>query len=170
MREPARDAHDFVRVTMDQRLGDGSWATSDEIAVVSSPRLVMRLLRDMDGYDSWWPGLNVALSAPNTVAGVGAEGRMSIGPWRCPRWRFRVTEIRDPDFIQLDLRGDLVGRAAWEIEPYGALTAVRFAWYGVRPMGWVARLLVRKWEVRWHHLLVRGGLLGLKTRVERGDH
>jgi hypothetical protein len=93
---------------------------------------------------------------------------MAVGPLRAPRWRFRVTEIREPAFMQFDFRGDLSGRAAWEIEPHGALTAVRFAWYGVKPVGAVARLLVRLTEVRWHHLLVRSGLLGLKDRLERG--
>ena len=60
------------------------------------------------------------------------------------------------------------GRAAWELEPHGALTAVRFAWYGVRPVSAASRFLVRLCEVRWHHLLMRSGLLGLKTRAECG--
>jgi len=156
-----------VRVTMDQRLGDGSWATADEVAVACDSREVIHLLRDMEGYSRWWPGMHVRLSAHTTI-GVGSEGMMAIGPLRRPRWRFKVTEIREPSFIQYDFRGDLVGRAAWEIEPHGALTAVRFCWYAVMPAGWPVRLLVRLGEVRWHHLLVRLGLLGLKGRLERG--
>ena len=93
---------------------------------------------------------------------------MAIGPLRRPAWRFRVNEIRDPEFIQLEFRGGLSGRAAWELEPHGALTAVRFAWYGVRPVSKASRFLVRLCEVRWHHLLMRSGLLGLKTRAECG--
>jgi len=165
-RRSAASGRDLVRVTMDQRLGDGSWATADEIAVAGDGRQVMRVLRDMEHYASWWPGMHVALSV-HTTAGLGAEGTMAIGPLRTPRWRFRITEIREPAFIQFDFRGDLSGRAAWEIEPHGALTAVRFAWYGVKPVGAVARLLVRAAEVRWHHLLVRSGLRGLKARLEQ---
>jgi hypothetical protein len=164
-REPAARRRELVRVTMDQRLGDGSWATADEIAVAGDLRQVMRVLRDMDHYATWWPGMHVALRM-HTTAGLGAEGTMAVGPFRAPRWRFRVTEIREPAFMQFDFRGDLTGRAAWEIEPHGALTAVRFAWYGVKPAGAVARLLVRLTDVRWHHLLVRSGLLGLKARLE----
>jgi hypothetical protein len=156
-----------VRVTMDPRFGDGSWATSDEVAVAASPRSVMQVLRDMDRYGRWWPGMHVRLSV-HTPVGVGSEGGMAIGPLRCPAWRFRVNEIREPEFIQLEFRGGLAGRAAWELEPLGALTAVRFAWYGVRPVSAASRLLVRLYEVRWHHLLMRSGLLGLKQRVECG--
>jgi hypothetical protein len=46
---------------------------------------------------------------------------------------------------------------------------VRYCWYAVQPAGWLVRLLVRLGEVRWHHLLVRDGLLGLKGRIERGS-
>ena len=131
MNEPgAPPGRNLVRVTMDQRLGDGSWATADEITVAGEGRQVMRVLRDMERYASWWPGMHVALSM-HTTAGLGAEGTMAIGPLRTPRWRFRVTEIREPAFMQFDFRGDLCGRAAWEIEAQGALTAVRFSWYGV---------------------------------------
>ncbi len=156
-----------VRVTMDQRLGDGSWATADEVAIACDERQVLHVLRDMDGYSRWWPWMNVRLLL-HTPVGVGSEGVMSIGPLRRPCWRFRVAEIREPCFIQYDFRGDLVGRAAWEIEPHGALTAVRFCWYAVRPTGRVARFMVRLSEVRWHHLWVRIGLLGLKARLEHG--
>jgi uncharacterized protein YndB with AHSA1/START domain len=156
-----------VRVTMDQRFGDGSWATTDEVAVAAGPKDVMHVLRDMDAYPRWWPGMHVRLRV-HTAVGVGSEGDMAIGPLRRPTWRFRVQEIRDPDFLQLELRGGLVGRAAWELEPHGALTAVRFAWYGVRPVSAASRLLVRLCEVRWHHLVMRWGLLGLKTRLECG--
>ena len=156
-----------VRVTMDQRFGDGSWATSDEVAVAASARSVMPILRDMDRYGEWWPEMHVRL-AVHTPVGVGSEGGMAVGPLRRPAWRFRVSEIRESEFIQLDFRGGLAGRAAWELEPHGALTAVRFAWYGVRPVSAASRLLVRLFEVRWHHLLMRSGLLGLKQRVECG--
>lgn len=163
-----REASGHVRVTMDQRLGDGSWATADEVAVAGDPRAIMRVLRHMDRYASWWPWMHVRPRV-RTAIGVGAEGMMAVGPLRRPRWRFRVAEIREPSFIQFEFRGDLVGRAAWEIEPYGALTAVRFCWYGVRLDGWAARLLNRCSEARWHHLLVRLGLLGLKRRIEHGS-
>ena len=122
----AAPAHAHVRVTMDQHFVDGSWATSDEVAVAAGPRAIMHLLRDMDGYGGWWPGMHVRL-AVHTPVGVGSEGAMAIGPLRRPAWRFRVNEIRDPEFIQLEFRGGLSGRAAWELEPHGALTAVRFA-------------------------------------------
>lgn len=163
----AAASHSHVRVTMDQRFGDGSWATSDEVAVAAGARAIMHLLRDMDGYGGWWPGMHVRL-AVHTPIGIGSEGAMAIGPVRRPAWRFRVNEIRDPEFIQFEFRGGLTGRAAWELEPLGALTAVRFAWYGVRPVSAASRLLVRLCEVRWHHLLMRSGLLGLKTRAECG--
>lgn len=151
---------------MDQRLGDGSWATSDEVAIACDSRQVLHLLRDMENYSSWWPWMHVRLSV-HTRVGVGSEGVMAIGPLRRPRWRFRVAEIREPAFIQYEFRGDLIGRAAWEIEPHGALTAVRFCLYAVQPAGKVARFLVRLAELRWHHLLMRIGLLGLKDRLER---
>lgn len=157
----------FVRVTLDQRLGDGSWATADEVAVAGEAREVMRLLRDMDGYARWWPGMQVRLRV-HTPIGVGSQGTMAVGPLRTPRWRFQVAELREPSFIQYEFHGDLEGRAAWEVEPHGALTAVRFCWHGVRPVGWWARALVRLGEVRWHHVAVRRGLLGLKARIERG--
>jgi hypothetical protein len=157
-----------VRMTMDQRLPDGRWATSDEVAVAAEARAVMHLLRDMDGYGRWWPGMHVRLSV-HTPVGVGSEGVMAVGPFRRPTWRFRVSEIRDPDFIQFEFRGGLAGRAAWEVEPFGALTAVRFCWYGVRPESLSSRVLVQLGEVRWHHLLMRTGLLGLKDRIECGD-
>lgn len=156
-----------VRVTMDQRLADGSWATADEVAVACDTREVLHFLRDMDGYSRWWPWMHVRLSGHAPV-GVGSEGVMSIGPLRRPRWRFRVAEIREPSFIQYVFQGDLVGRAAWEIEPHGALTAVRFCWYRMEPVGRLARFMVRLAEVRWHHLWVRIGLLGLKARLEHG--
>lgn len=152
---------------MDQRLGDGSWATADEVAVAGDSREIMHVLRNMDDYSSWWPWMHVQLRV-HTQIGVGSEGMMALGPLRRPRWWFRVAELRESSYIQFEFRGDLIGRAAWEVEPYGALTAVRFCWYGVRPDGRAARLLVRFSEVRWHHLLVRFGLVGLKKRVERG--
>jgi hypothetical protein len=156
-----------VRVTMDQHLGDGSWATADEVAIACDSRQVLHLLRNMDGYSTWWPWMHVNLSV-HTAVGIGSEGTMAFGPLKRPRWRFRVVEIREPSFIQYDFRGDLVGRAAWEIEPHGALTAVRFCWYAVQPTSRLARMLVRITEVRWHHLWVRTGLMGLKARLERG--
>jgi hypothetical protein len=152
---------------MDQRLGDGSWATADEVTVAGEMRAIMHVLRNMDSYASWWPWMHVRLRV-HTPIGVGSEGMMALGPLRRPRWWFRVAELRELSFIQFEFRGDLIGRAAWEIEPHGALTAVRFCWYGVRPDGWAARLAIRLSEVRWHHLLVRQGLLELKARIEQG--
>ena len=132
--------------------------------VPAPPGTVYRALRDVAGYERWWPQIRASDRVDPTSVRVRCRSFLPIN------LDFVVTEsVVDPDhgFLEGTLHGHLDGWSRWEIGGSGRDTTVRFEERVVTTrlvmnlLTPVARLLFRL----NHERMMRDGERGLRTHV-----
>jgi hypothetical protein len=129
---------------------------------------VWDVLRDVEGWARWWPGLERVqlVSAPNGPDGVGAVHRYVV---RAPvGYRFayetEVTAIEPMRYVDAAARGELSGRGRVAMEPpSGEDATVWIAWLVETPKRWMRVLSpIARPAFAWnHHRLMDGFGTGL---------
>ena len=84
---------------------------------------VSAILDDAADLPRWWPAvyLDVRSFSPGDDRGIGRVVELYTKGWLpyTLRWRFRVTENRQPHGFSLEASGDLVGRGEWTLTQDG---------------------------------------------------
>jgi hypothetical protein len=90
------------------------------------------VLKDATDLARWWPSvyLTVRELEPGDERGVGKVVDLYTKGWLpyTLRWKFRVTEIRDPHGFSLEAFGDFVGRGIWTFEQDGPWVNATYDW------------------------------------------
>ncbi|GAA4347596.1 SRPBCC family protein [Microbacterium rhizosphaerae] len=131
---------------------------------------VWDVLRDVEGWARWWPGLESVrlIRAPNGREGVGAVHRYVV---RAPvGYRFayetEVTAIEPMRYVDAVARGELAGRGRVAMEPpAGEDVTVWIAWLVETPKRWMRVLSpIARPAFAWnHHRLMNGFGTGLAS-------
>ena len=93
---------------------------------------VSAILDDAADLPRWWPAvyLDVRVVEPGDDRGIGRVVELFTKGWLpyTLRWRFRVTENRQPHGFSLEASGDLAGRGVWTLTQDGAYAEVVYDW------------------------------------------
>ena len=133
----------------------GSWTVDAPLARVQG------VLVDLERYPEWWPQV-VA------VASLGANDARVLCRSALPYTLDLVLHAvrREPALLEVRIRGDLEGMAAWRLTDLGRRTRLDFS-QEVTVGGWLAAVspVVRP-VLRWNHGRMMGGCVeGLRGRV-----
>lgn len=133
----------------------GSWTVDAPLARVQG------VLVDLERYPEWWPQV-VA------VASLGANDARVLCRSALPYTLDLVLHAvrREPALLEVRIRGDLEGMAAWRLADLGRRTRLDFS-QEVTVGGWLAAVspVVRP-VLRWNHGRMMGGCVeGLRGRV-----
>jgi len=133
----------------------GSWTVDAPLARVQG------VLVDLGRYPEWWPQV-VA------VASLGANDARVLCRSALPYTLDLVLHAvrREPALLEVRIRGDLEGMAAWRLTDLGRRTRLDFS-QEVTVGGWLAAVspVVRP-VLRWNHGRMMGGCVeGLRGRV-----
>ena len=86
---------------------------------------ISEILNDAESLARWWPSVYLEVrKLPDGVVDLYTKGWL---PYTL-RWRFRVTEDRNPHGFSLDAKGDLVGRGVWTLTQDGPYAEVQYDW------------------------------------------
>lgn len=139
------------------------YAFSDTWIVDAPPARVQAVLVDLERYPEWWPQV-VA------VASLGADDARvlcrSVLPYVLDLELHAVR--REPGRLEVRIRGDLEGTAAWRLTELASGTRLDFA-QEVTVGGWLAAVspVVRP-LLRWNHARMMTGCVGgLRDRLRR---
>lgn len=110
--------NDYVFVT--------HWRVEGSIEDVSA------ILDDAADLPRWWPDvyLEVRVVSPGDDRGIGRVVELYTKGW-LPyrlRWRFQVTENRQPHGFSIEASGDLVGHGVWTLTQDGPWADVDYDW------------------------------------------
>ena len=141
-----------------------SFAFRDSWEVDAPPASVHDVLVDLEHYPDWWPEV-VA------VASLGPDDARVLCQSRLPYTLDLVLHAvrREPELLQVRIRGDLEGTAVWRLTDLGRRTRLDFE-QEVTVGGWLARVspVVRP-VLRWNHgRMMHGCIEGLRARVGAG--
>jgi hypothetical protein len=93
---------------------------------------VSEILHDPEDLVRWWPAvyLDVKEIEPGDEAHIGRVVELHTKGWLpyTLRWRFRVTESRDPYGFMIEAYGDFVGRGVWTFTQDGPWTDIVYDW------------------------------------------
>jgi Polyketide cyclase / dehydrase and lipid transport len=93
---------------------------------------VSAILDDAASLPRWWPAvyLDVRVLEPGDDRAIGRVVELFTKGWLpyALRWRFRVTENRQPHGFSLEASGDFVGRGVWTLTQDGAYADVAYDW------------------------------------------
>ena len=136
----------------------GTWA-------VAAPRsLVQEVLVDLEHYPEWWPQVRAVASLGPDDARVLCRSTL---PYLLDLHLHAVR--RDASRLEVEITGDLDGRAAWDLTDLGRHTRLDFRQV-VTVGGWLAFVspLVGP-LLRWNHgRMMAGCVAGLRERVASG--
>lgn len=129
---------------------------------------VWDVLRDVEGWARWWPGLESVrlIRAPNGREGVGAVHRYVVRARLGYRFAYEteVTAIEPMRYVDAVARGELAGRGRVAMEPpAGEDVTVWIAWLVETPKRWMRVLSpIARPAFAWnHHRLMNGFGTGL---------
>jgi hypothetical protein len=133
----------------------GSWTVDAPVAGVQD------VLVDLERYPEWWPQVLA-------VASLGADDARVLCRSTLPYTLDLVLHAvrREPDRLEVRIRGDLDGRATWRLTDLDRRTRLDFV-QEVTVGGWLAALspVVRP-VLRWNHgRMMRGCVRGLRDRM-----
>ncbi|MFO1352828.1 MAG: SRPBCC family protein [Gammaproteobacteria bacterium] len=93
---------------------------------------VSALLKKSTDLPRWWPAVYIAVQelAPGDERGIGRTVSLHTRGWLpyTLRWRFRVTESREPHGYTLEASGDLNGRGEWTFVQDGRWVNITYDW------------------------------------------
>jgi hypothetical protein len=93
---------------------------------------VSDVIGDVTGLVHWWPSvyLEVTVLEPGGSKGIGKLVELYTKGWLpyTLRWRFRVTDSREPYGFTLEALGDFVGRGIWTFTQNGAQVDIEYDW------------------------------------------
>ena len=136
----------------------------------ASPEAIWAQLTHPEDWPQWWRGVVAVLPLEcGDAAGLGACYRMSWRgalPYRV-EFEMRTVRIERPRLIEGVARGGLEGVGRWTLEPYGAVTAVRYDWRVEAARPWMRALApILRPLFTWNHgVIMRWGCEGLTRRL-----
>jgi hypothetical protein len=138
-----------------------SYSFSGAWTVPAAPERVHEVLVDLERYPEWWPQVLAVASLGPDDARVLCRSALPYTLDLLLHARSRETTT-----LEVDIDGDLVGWARWELAGIAGGTRLRFS-QKVGVTGWLARLSPLLGPVlRWNHdRMVDGCLEGLRERV-----
>lgn len=93
---------------------------------------VFEILSDPLGYPNWWGPNHLSAEELKSEDGVSREKpiRMRVRGWLpyTLEWVLVHTEVRKPDLIISESKGDFVGRGIWSLKQEGPETDIIFDW------------------------------------------
>lgn len=134
---------------------------------------VYAAIGDVQGWPSWWKGLEAVVIRPCAPPGRPATGNAMFDHVTSAVWRTalpykvrldaRVTKSVPPREIELESSGELVGGGRWELEPEGDGTLVTYLWNVRTTRRWMNVLapFLRPAFVWNHGMVMRRGGEGL---------
>jgi len=136
----------------------GSWTVDAQV------RRVHEVLVDLEHYPEWWRQVRAVASLGENDARVLCRSAL---PYTLDLVLHAVR--REPELLQVRIRGDLEGTAVWRLTDLGRRTRLDFE-QEVTVDGWLARVspVVRP-VLRWNHgRMMHGCIEGLRARVGAG--
>ncbi len=144
----------------------------DEAVIPASIDEVWAVLSDLTTYPHWWTLIQVVPLGAETRVLPGTpfriEGSRPGGPTR--GWNCEVLEVDAPNGYEIAyVSGDLVGRAAWELEPVGGGTKVAYVYRGVDPNEEGSANTFRRYGTRLHNVAMQADALSGLGRYINGE-
>jgi uncharacterized protein YndB with AHSA1/START domain len=131
---------------------------------------VYDVLSDLSTYDTWWTLVRtVPLGAERLAPGVRWRTEGS-GRGNTTSWTVEVLELVEPERIELSyVEGDLVGRAAWELERSGTGTTAAYVYRGVRATQPHSAATFERYGTRLHSVAMQVDALANLGRYLSGE-
>jgi uncharacterized protein YndB with AHSA1/START domain len=129
----------------------------DEAVLPAPPGRVWEALTDLSTWQEWWNLVTIVPLGPTALApGV----RFRLGGQRAGRpptvWTVEVVELDPPARIELAyVEGDLVGRAAWELEPAEGGTRAAYVYRGVHATSPASGETFERYGTRLHSVAMQ---------------
>jgi uncharacterized protein YndB with AHSA1/START domain len=144
----------------------------DEAVIPASIDEVWAVLSDLTTYPHWWTLIEVVPLSAETRVVPGTpfriEGSRPGGPTR--GWNCEVLEVDAPNRYEIAyVSGDLIGRAAWELEAVDGGTKVAYVYRGVRPNEEGSANTFRRYGTRLHNVAMQADALSGIGRYIRGE-
>jgi uncharacterized protein YndB with AHSA1/START domain len=143
----------------------------DEAVLAAPPERVWDVLMDLASWQAWWNLVTVVPLGPTTLApGVRFrfEGQRAGRP--PTRWTIEVVELDPPHRIELAYtEGDLVGRAAWELEPAEGGTRAAYVYRGVHATSDTSNATFARYGTRVHNVAMQVDALAGLARYLNGE-
>ena len=143
----------------------------DEALVPAPPAQVWEALTDLSTWSQWWTLVSVVPLGGTAVApGVRFrfEGQRAGRPPTV--WTVEVLEVEPLRRIELAyVDGDLVGRAAWEIETADGGTNTAYVYRGVHATSEASGETFARYGTRLHSVAMHVDALDGLTRYVRGE-
>jgi len=130
----------------------------DSVVIPAPIEACFAAIADLTTYERWWTLVSIEPLLGGTELKFGVRFRFwGARPGGSElTWVAQVMDIDEPRRIDLAyISGDLLGRAAWELEPASEGTRVSFVYHGVRPNSPAAEANFRHFGTRLHSITMR---------------
>lgn len=157
----------------DPAFADVPEQTCRDEAVIPAPiDEVFAVLSDLSTYPHWWTLIQVVPLSDETRVLPGTpfriEGSRPGGPTR--GWDCEVLEVDAPNRIEIAyVRGDLLGRSAWELERVEGGTKIAYVYRGVRANEEGSAETFRRYGTRLHSVAMQADALSGIARYIKGE-
>jgi uncharacterized protein YndB with AHSA1/START domain len=143
----------------------------DETVLPAPVERVWGVLTDLATWQAWWTLVTIVPLGPTALApGVRFrfEGQRAGRP--PTRWTIEVVELDPPHRIELAYtEGDLVGRAAWEVEPAAGGARTAYVYRGVHATSEESNATFARYGTRVHNVAMHVDALAGLARYLNGE-
>ena len=144
-------------------------------AIINGPQssVFKAILDEYCGMTNW--GMPYQESKPRGTIPTNREGAVvdiiihSERARGTPRFSYTFTKITEPESIELQIAGDIVGKGVWTFEPIQGKTKVRFVW-DVKPNRLIYILLSPFIDMaKIHSDVIVKGYTGLNEYLQKNE-